>query len=249
MLRRNFIKGFVALGVCPLCARAALADAHWGYAGEDGPDHWSELAEEDRICAAGDQQSPIDITGTLKADLRPISVGWQPGKGTMVNNGHTIQIDMPEGGRLSRGDREYELQQFHFHAPSEHHVAGRSFPMEAHFVQKDPRSNALGVLGVFLVPGARNDQFAALAAAFPSKAGENAPLERVDAGRLLPSSLRYWVYEGSLTTPPCSEVVDWMIAMDPVEVDPADIARFTALYPMNARPIRPVNRRFILGAT
>jgi hypothetical protein len=106
---------------------------------------------------------------------------------------------------------------------------------------------ALGVLGVFLAPGAANASFAGLAAAFPTEAGQEVAADDVDPNGLLPASLGYWTYEGSLTTPPCTENVDWMVAMEPVEVGEADIERFTALYPMNARPIRSPNRRFILS--
>ncbi|TIY01178.1 MAG: carbonate dehydratase, partial [Mesorhizobium sp.] len=164
-----------------------------------------------------------------------------------VNNGHTIQVNLPQGSTLTRGDRVYDLLQFHFHAPSEHHVAGRSFPMEAHFVHKDADSDTVGVLGVFLTPGATNASFASLAAAFPATSGEETAVDEVDPNEFLPASLAYWTYEGSLTTPPCTENVEWMVAMEPVDVDPADMERFTSLYPLNARPIRSPNRRFILG--
>jgi len=249
MERRSFLKGFIALGACPICAKAApAAGAHWGYSGEDGPEHWGELGKENFVCTAGGQQSPVDISAAITADIPQLSVDWGKGSGAMVNNGHTIQINMPSGSKLVRGDREYELRQFHFHAPSEHHVEGRTFPMELHFVHKDIKTDALGVLGVFLAPGAANGQFAKLAAAFPAEAGKEVAIDEIDPRELLPASLRYWTYEGSLTTPPCSEIVDWMVAMDPIEVDAADIAKFTGLYPMNARPVVPANRRFILAS-
>lgn len=250
MHRRNLLKSFIALGVCPICAQAARAESaatHWGYSGEAGPEHWADLDTNNFACSAGTQQSPVDIASAVEADIPRIGIGWHKGGGKMVNNGHTIQINMPEGSTLTRGDRSYELLQFHFHAPSEHHVAGKTFPMEAHFVHKDTQSDALGVLGVFLTPGAANLSFASLAAAFPTRAGEEVAVDRTDPNGLLPASLGYWMYEGSLTTPPCTENVDWMVAREPVEVDAADIRRFTTLYPSNARPIRSPNRRFILG--
>ncbi|RWD61378.1 MAG: carbonic anhydrase [Mesorhizobium sp.] len=247
MHRRHLIKAFVAQGACLICAGAARAtSAHWGYAGQVGPKHWAELDGKNFVCSGGTQQSPIDITKTVKADIPRIAIGWHKAIGKMVNNGHTIQINMPEGSKLTRGDRIYELIQFHFHAPSEHHVAGKSFPMEAHFVHKDTTSENLGVLGVFLTPGATNASFADLAAVFPPQPGAEMAVE-VDPRGLLPASLSYWTYEGSLTTPPCTENVEWMLAKQPVEVDATHIDRFASLYPQNARPIRSANRRFILG--
>ncbi|WP_163267912.1 carbonic anhydrase [Chelativorans alearense] len=249
MERRNFIKGFIALGACPVCAKAASAAGnHWSYSGGEGPRHWAELDRKNFVCSGGTQQSPVDVSGTIEADLPPISIGWHKGGGVMVNNGHTIQINMPAGSTLGRGGRKYDLLQFHFHAPSEHHVEGRTFPMEAHFVHKDRDTGALGVLAVFLTPGAANTTFAGLAAAFPAQEGAEVSVDKIDPNGLLPTSLRYWTYEGSLTTPPCSENVDWMVAREPVEVTAADIERFTAIYPANARPIVSQNRRFILSS-
>ena len=120
--------------------------------------------------------------------------------------------------------------------------------MEAHFVHLSADRTTFGVLGIFLGSGAANPTFARIAAAFPVAVGVETGLPAVDPRGLLPASLAYWTYEGSLTTPPCSEAVDWMLAMEPVEVAAADIARFAALYPMNARPVRPDNRRFILSS-
>ena len=249
MERRNFIKGLALLGFCPLCAPSGLAaeGVHWSYEGEAGPDHWGALSADNAACSVGSQQSPLDITGAVKADIPVIAIDWMKGGGEIVNNGHTIQINMPAGSKLNRGDKTYELLQFHFHAPSEHLVEGRSFPMEVHFVHK-AESGTLGVLGVFFAPGAANATFASLAVAFPAKEGEKAPAD-VDPSGMLPKTLGYWAYEGSLTTPPCSEIVDWMVAMEPIEVAAGDIEKFTALYAMNARPALAPNRRFILAST
>ncbi|MBP1884811.1 carbonic anhydrase [Sinorhizobium mexicanum] len=247
MERRNFLKGMALLAACPLCVKPAFAaeGTHWGYEGDAGPARWGSLSKENSACAMGSQQSPLDITGSIEAELPALAIDWKTG-GSIVNNGHTIQVNTAPGGLLRRGDRAYELLQYHFHAPSEHLVNGRNFAMEVHFVHRHRESEALGVLGVFLVPGAANPAFTALAAAFPKQAGQKNPVGGVDPSGLLPPSLKYWSYEGSLTTPPCSEIVDWMIAMDPVEVDAADIKKFTALYSTNARTAVPRNRRYIL---
>ncbi|ABR64770.1 carbonate dehydratase [Sinorhizobium medicae] len=249
MERRDFIKRLALLAACPLCAETAYAAEaeHWSYEGEAGPEHWGSLSNENSACSAGSQQSPLDIRGAIKADIPGLALNWKSG-GAILNNGHTIQVKAAPGGTLRRGDKPYELVQYHFHAPSEHLVEGHRFPMEVHFVHKHAETGALGVLGVFFVPGAANTTFASLAATFPQKTGEQTALPNVDPSGLLPTSLRYWAYEGSLTTPPCSEIVDWMIAQDPIEVDAADIDRFTALYSMNARPALVANRRYILAS-
>jgi carbonic anhydrase len=250
MDRRRFLAGLAALGICPLSARhdAAAEDAHWSYGGETGPDHWGSLSPANAVCSAGSQQSPLDIAGTIKAEVPAISVDWKKAGLSIVNNGHTIQANMPAGSTLSRGDRTYELLQFHFHHPSEHLVEGRRSAMEAHFVHQSADRRSLAVLGVFLASGGANPAFARLAAAFPATVGKEAALDGVDPKGLLPTSLAYWSYEGSLTTPPCSEIVDWMVARQPVEVAAADIAKFAALFPMNARPVLADNRRFILSS-
>ncbi|MCY1740933.1 carbonic anhydrase [Ensifer sp. SL37] len=247
MERRDFLQGLALLAACPLCVKAAYAAeaVPWSYDSDAGPKHWGSLAQEDRACSAGSQQSPIDITDPIKANIPALAINWKSG-GTLLNNGHTIQVKAA-GGTLKRGDRSYDLLQYHFHAPSEHLVEGKDFPMEVHFVHGQTGTSALGVLSVFLTAGAANPTFANLAARFPQKAGEKVALDAVDPAGLLPASLHYWAYKGSLTTPPCSEIVDWMVAMEPVEVDAADIKRFTALYARNARPVVAGNR-YILSS-
>ncbi|OHV79670.1 carbonic anhydrase [Ensifer sp. LCM 4579] len=250
MERRDFLRGLALLAACPLCVKTAYGaeGVHWSYEGEEGPEHWGSLSAENGACSAGSQQSPIDIREAIKADLPDLGLDWKSG-GTILNNGHTIQVKAAPGGTLKRGDKTYELVQYHFHAPSEHLVEGKSFAMEAHFVHKHAETGALGVFGVFIIPGAENATFASLAAKFPQKPGEETALDAVDPHRLLPASLDYWAYEGSLTTPPCSEIVDWMVAKTPIEAAASDIEKFTALYSMNARPALSANRRYVLSSS
>ena len=157
-------------------------------------------------------------------------------------------MNVPPGSTLSRGSSRYELLQYHFHHPSEHLVEGKRFAMEAHFVHQNVQNNDLGVLGVLLVPGTVNPVFAQLAETFPAQTDAEVTVATVDANGLLPAVLSYWYYEGSLTTPPCTENVDWMLAMQSLEVAEADIAKFAALYPANARPAKLTSRQFVLSS-
>ncbi|MEY9833609.1 carbonic anhydrase [Sinorhizobium fredii] len=144
MERRDFLRGLALLAACPLCVKTAYAaeGVHWSYEGEEGPEHWGSLSKENGACSAGSQQSPIDITGAIKADIPDLATDWKSG-GTILNNGHTIQVKAA-GGTLKRGHKTYELVQYHFHAPSEHLVDGKNFPMEVHFVHKHAETGALG---------------------------------------------------------------------------------------------------------
>lgn len=174
---------------------------------------------------------------------------------------------MPDGSLLRVGRASYEMIEFHFHSPSEHAVDGKRAAMEIHFVhrqaknggfgsdpvhggndwQAEPRAatQSFGVVGVFIEPGLANAAFAEIAKSMPPQAGGEASI-MVAPTALLPRSLRYWTYAGSLSTPACSEVVTWMVLREPIRVAQADIDRFRALYPNSARPLQPRNRRFVL---
>jgi carbonic anhydrase len=178
--------------------------------------------------------------------LPPLKIGWSGKTDTIVNNGHTIQLNFENGGMLDVGAAHYRLLQLHFHRPSEHTIGGKSFPMEAHFVHADAAGN-LAVVGVMLTAGKSNAAFAAITAAMPAKAGAPVKIaKRIDTRKLLPARHRYYRYAGSLTTPPCSETVNWLLLREPVTVAQADIDAFAKLYPMNARPVQKHHRRFIL---
>lgn len=250
MNRRNALKAIAAMALCPLCKPAFAAEgAHWSYEGGNGPAKWGDLDAANKACAIGSQQSPIDIDHPIKSQLPALKLSWPKSADTIVNNGHTIQLNFAEGGTLLLGDTKYKLLQVHFHRPSEHTIAGKSYPMEAHFVHR-AEAGGLAVVGVLMAEGKPNAAFSKVVKAMPASEG---PAVKADAGfnpgALLPQKLGYYRYTGSLTTPPCSEIVEWLVLADPIQVAAADVAAFAKLYPMNARPVQKDNRRFVLRSS
>jgi carbonic anhydrase len=245
MHRRDVLKGLGSLALCPLCASSGFS-AEWSYEGEHGPAHWGDADAASKVCSAGSQQSPIDIGATVRAALPRLGFAWKRNADTIVNNGHTIQVNIAEGSMLAVGPEPYKLLQFHFHRPSEHLIGGKNFPMEVHFVHQ-AKSGALGVVGVMMQAGRRNAVFSRIASTMPASAGPPVKAAAgIDPNALLPMRRSYYGYAGSLTTPPCSEVVSWMLLTDPIAVAAADIEAFAKLYPMNARPAQKGNRRYVL---
>lgn len=248
MDRRHALKALAGLALCPVCASAGLAaeGAHWSYDGANGPAHWGDLDAANKACGVGSQQSPIDIVHAIKAELPPLKIDWRQGADTIVNNGHTIQLNVAPGSTLKAGADGFTLLQFHFHHPSEHTIAGKHSPMEAHFVHRNA-AGGLAVVGVLMTAGQVNATFAKIAAAMPAHHG--APVKApagIDPNGLLPTKSGYYRYEGSLTTPPCSEVVNWLLLREPLEVAQKDIDAFAKIFPKNARPVQKMDRRFLL---
>ena len=254
MNRRSFMLAAAGVLACPLCAklnsRRALAAGdkpHWSYEGASGPDSWGKLDRSYAACGRGAQQSPIDLSGAVRAEVDAGSIRWKPIKlGSIVNNGHTIQVNTPDGGHLELDGFRYDLVQFHFHHMSEHTVDGKQFPMEVHFVHKAADGDGLAVVGVFLAAGSENAVLAPIWATMPEEEGESSRDVSVDVKGLLPKSSAAFRYAGSLTTPPCSEVVAWTVLKEAVGASAGQIAEFAKLFPGNFRPVQPLNRRFIL---
>lgn len=242
--RRGFIAGFVA---CPVCAGLSRAEeaTHWSYEGKDGVADWGKVDPNYKACSIGGQQSPVDLKHTLPAEVGSLHIDWKPEAYVILNNGHTIEALVDNPGSVKLDEEVFTLKQFHFHHPSEHAVNGVRHEMEIHFVHANPNGD-IAVVGVFVTPGERNEQFAEIIAAAPAKDGEKMFTAPINPESLLPKNRSRFRYEGSLTTPPCSEVVDWNLFEHPLEVAEADIARFKAIFPMNARPIQTTGRRFLL---
>ncbi|WBS04961.1 carbonic anhydrase family protein [Pseudoduganella sp. SL102] len=227
-------------------AAAAGSSAHWEYQGKAGAAHWGELAPEFAACQQGKAQSPIDIRTSRTGTSAPIGFGYRASSAEIVNNGHTVQVDLADGGNIDVAGASYRLVQFHFHTPSEEAVNSRRYPLVAHLVHKSD-AGELAVVAVLFRQGRENAALASVFAGMPATAGEKrAAGAGFDPTSLLPTRRGYYGYTGSLTTPPCSEGVRWHILKQPVEVSAAQLAAFRKLYRMNARPVQPLNGRVVL---
>lgn len=228
------------------CAQKQVVH-HWGYEGEHRPKHWENLSAEFFLCGNGIVQSPININRTYKADLHNIEFTYKDTPLKIVNNGHTIKVEYKPGSTITIDGETHELLQFHFHAPSEHKVKGESHDMEIHLVHQN-EYNELAVVGVFIKEGEHNHTIQTLWNSLPEEMGKEIEVHttKINAADLLPDDRSYYRYHGSLTTPPCSEGVNWHILKTPVEMSEAQIKKFKTVVGYNSRPIQPVNKRFIL---
>ena len=196
-------------------------------------------------CTTGTRQSPIDIRGGIAVDLEQIKFDYRPSSFSVIDNGHTVQVNVEPGNSITITGRRYELVQFHFHRPSEERVNGRQYDMVAHLVHKDV-DGRLAVVAVLLDRGAAQSVVQTVWNNLPLEKGEELRAgTKIDLAQLLPSDRRYYTYMGSLTTPPCSEGVLWMVLKQPVQVSPEQLSIFSQLYPMNARPIQQGGGRLI----
>lgn len=229
---------------------------HWDYGETDGPAIWAQLSEEYALCRDGREQSPVDISGAEAREQPAMSMAYRPAKlkiirhehvVDVVDNGHTIQVNYDEGSTLTVGEASYDLKQYHFHAPSEHTVEGRSFRMEMHLVHQSA-GGALAVLGVLIAEGSENPAFVPVWEHLPDTPGESRHLEHVTVNieDLLPESHATYRYAGSLTTPPCSEGVRWFVVVEPIELSADQISAFTAIFSNNNRPVQPLYGRTVV---
>ncbi|QTD45799.1 carbonic anhydrase [Ottowia testudinis] len=238
-----------AAAVLAGCASAPAEHAehaHWGYSGAGAPENWAKLSGDNFACA-GKNQSPINLTGFIQAQLEPLKLSYRAGGNEIVNNGHTIQVNFAPGSTLMLDNISFELKQFHFHAPSENHVQGKSYPLEAHLVHAS-KDGQLAVVGLMYEEGAENAALKQFWGAMPAKGGQKAPLATVvNAAGMLPAKLDYYRFNGSLTTPPCSEGVRWLVLKAPLTASKAQISAFEhVMHHPNNRPLQPVNARPVL---
>jgi len=245
MKQYGLVLSFAA--ICALSAPAFAAEPHhWDY---ENPAGWGELSDEFKECSVGEEQSPVDIVSAsaVPAEFKPAEVHWQAFAPTVVNNGHTIQVNTGgKGGYVELNGVRYDLVQFHFHHESEHTVDGKHAPMEVHFVNKSAAGDLL-VLGVMVEPGAANPTIDTVWANLPEAGKETPVATTIDPSTILPADHGSFRYAGSLTTPPCSQIVTWNVYTHPTELSAGQIDAFAALYPNDARPVQPLNRRFVLN--
>jgi carbonic anhydrase len=228
-------------------SHAHHATHHWGYDKENGPDHWGELEEKFFMCKEGKNQSPIDLMGAVEVSNSPLNLYYKAGGTDFVYNGHALQVNYEEGSSFSIDEDTFNLKQFHFHTPSENSINGKQFPMEAHLVHLDKNGN-IAVVAIMFKEGKKNALIDTLLKNIPTKIGQDNTLsQKVNISSLLPTNKDYFRFNGSLTTPPCSEGVLWIVLKEPVEVSREQIKAFAddVKHPNN-RPIQPINARIIV---
>ena len=222
------------------------AHALWAYQGAAGPQTWGGLKPEFTLCGSGQRQSPIDIRGGLAVDLDPVKFSYQASPFGVIDNGHTVQTNVAQGNHIEIGGKRFELVQFHFHRPSEERIDGRQFEMSLHLVHKDDQGR-LAVVAVLMDKGQPQPAVQKVWNSLPLEKGEErAARVPLELNELLPTDRRYFTYMGSLTTPPCSEGVQWVVMRQPVSMSPEQIDLFARMYPMNARPVQQASGRRIL---
>ena len=228
----------------PVAAEPVHA-AHWDYGGSGGPETWGQMKPEFSKCSTGTRQSPIDIRDGIKVELDPVRFDYKPTGFRVIDNGHTVQVNLAAGNSIEVMGRRYELVQFHFHRPSEERINGKQFDMVVHLVHKD-LDGRLAVVAVLLDRGAAQGVVQSVWNNLPLEKGEELPARtQLNLNDLLPPERNYFTYMGSLTTPPCSEGVLWMVMKQPVPISAEQIGIFARLYPMNARPIQSASGRLI----
>jgi|TARA_R100001244_G_scaffold44182_11_gene40018 carbonic anhydrase len=233
-----------------LASGPALAEHHksFGYGAANGPEKWGQLNDKYALCEKGDMQSPIDLAGANAIGSLELSVSYQSGPLTVSNKGLTVQADFAPGSTMTSGGSTFNLIQIHFHTPSEHAISGKRYPLTGHFVHAT-EDGRLGVLGVMFEQGAANAELGKILAATPAAKSEatTVPGRMIDPNGMLPADRSVYRYMGSLTTPPCSEGVNWHVLKEPITASAEQIAAFEKLMGDSARPVRAINNRLVVA--
>ncbi|MCT4702045.1 carbonic anhydrase family protein [Enterobacteriaceae bacterium H20N1] len=223
--------------------------SHWSYEGAESPEHWSETGPENQLCKSGMNQSPVNIDATVKAHITPLKASYMDSPVTLLNNGHTIQAGFAPDAKdtLIVDGAPYQLEQLHFHAPSENTIHGKHYAMEMHLVHKNAQGE-IAVVAVMFETGEANSELDKLWRNMPAKADESFGLrQKIDVNKLLPKELSHYRFSGSLTTPPCSEGVRWLVMKHPVMLSEQQLHQFTAvMHHDNNRPVQPLHGRVVV---
>lgn len=225
----------------------AGATPHWMYEGKSGPDNWGELSNEFITCKTGKFQSPIDIVHPFSAELPPLELNFNTVAEKLVNNGHTLQVTANDEDEFRLDDQNFILRQYHFHTPSENRINGKSFPLEAHFVHASKEGD-IAVLAVMFEVGPENSALTPLLTRLPKEKNHEVSIDkRFDLRPLFPADLHYYRFSGSLTTPPCTEGLRWIVMKNTVTLSKEQLEMFKqALGHSNNRPLQPLNGRVIV---
>lgn len=233
----------LGLGLAAFNVQAGDHGPHWGYEGDHGPERWGHMSSDFKACSEGRTQSPIDLSNAAQEDLSDIKFNYKGSKLNVVNNGHTVQVNYDGGSSIEVDGSEYNLVQFHFHTPSEHTVDGKSYGNEMHLVHKNDKGH-LAVVGVLVEEGNEHKAYKDIWANLPRNANEKKSVDmNISVAELLPQERDYFTYAGSLTTPPCSENVKWIVLKSPIEMSGEQIGQIQDIMKKNNRPVQPMHDR------
>jgi len=247
----KIIKTVVLAALTTSALLASSHATHWGYTGHEGPENWGDLDAKYSMCKAGSSQSPINITKSVQVDaddMQKIDFEYKTSASSVVNNGHTIQVNIKDGSSITIDRIKFDLKQFHFHTPSENQIDGKNFPLEAHFVHAS-KDGKLAVVAVLFEDGKENPIIKKIWNKMPHKADESSGcgLTSKDVNSVLPKDKDYYRFSGSLTTPPCSEGVRWFVMEDYATISKAQVKEFLhTLHHANNRPVQPINARKVM---
>ena len=231
---------FAGLGFARAGAEGEQVHESWGYGVGNGPSLWAKISPEFETCNSGQRQSPIDLGGEHPPATQALTLDYHAGPASIINLGHTVQVKVAPGSKLFFDGASYELLQFHFHTPSENTFHGMHFPTEVHFVHRS-ENGGLAVVALMVRPG---DEGAMDALPVVAEMSEEESLgDDFEPASLLPNDLSYLTFEGSLTTPPCSEGVRWIVLRETVSAQSETHSRLAEILGRNNRPINPLNGR------
>jgi carbonic anhydrase len=247
MKRKLICVSIMFLGSIISISSFASGNKHWSYSGHTGPSYWKTLHSSFAACGLGKNQSPVNLTNMIDGELPAIKFNYHSGGNEILNNGHSIQVNYKAGNLITVDEQIFELKQFHFHSPSENTINGQSYPMEAHLVHTDKKGN-LAVISIMFKQGAKNNELEKAWTLMPDKTGKKYQLTNiVDINKLLPVNLDYYRFNGSLTTPPCTEGVKWLVMKNIVTASKKQLEKFShTMHHPNNRPIQPINARMVV---
>ena len=222
-----------------------LRDIHWSYQGEGNPAQWGKIDAANARCDSGQRQSPIDIRDGIRVDLESINFDYKPVRFNVIDTGHTIEVNLGAGNSITLLGRRYDLVQFHFHKPSEERINGIGYDMVVHLLHKDSDGKMV-VIAALVKQGKTNSLVQTIWNNMPLEKNETVQASGlIDVSQLIPTGREYYTYMGSLTTPPCTEGVQWIVFKEPIDLSQDQISIFGRLYPMNARPVQSTAGRLI----
>lgn len=217
--------------------------ADWGYGPDNGPEHWGKLNAAYSTCETGRTQSPIDLKWSRPVKNAPrIEANYTDSQATVINKGYTPRIEISGTNQLMINGQAYTLEGIEFHSPSEHRLSGTALSLEIQLMHKAVKGDKMAIISLFAIEGREN---ALINEVMSQLANGDSSGFQLNASKLLPPRKTFYHYKGSVTTPPCTENVEWIVYNTPMELSRDQIIAFRATFPQNNRPVQPLNGRSV----